>query len=325
MNYTFSFYKEEDFDALENLVIKNYEWDYPVVGISRVEFCRGLHPKFAGFAKAWEHTMGMYWEEGQLAACVWNEGVYDGEVFFLFDKKERADDVELLKEMINFAKMYGVRIDGDVRSFDLFIPGWSQTLLDLVKEMGLQKGDWADHKLVRPFSDKKMDVVLPEGYRIVDGNTTPAFYLSNVHRMAFGYGKDDTACEHGAEAFEDVRAMKHYDKDLDLCILDPMGRPVAIAIIWYDPRMPYCELEPLGVVWWERRKGLGSAILNEATNRVKAKYPDCKGMLGGDQQFYQSIGYEEKNEVFSYHWEKEIIISWDARSKNMDYTSEMNW
>lgn len=324
MRYEFSFYKEEDFDELEELVLKSYEWDFPAVGISRVEFARGLHPKFLGYANAWEHTIGMYRENGKLVACVWNEGVYDGEVFFLFDSVERSRERELLKDMINYTKMYCVTFEGEnTRSFSLFIPNWNETLIELADEIGLKKSGWPDHSLIKTFEGKQLQVQLPEGYTIIDGNTTPAFYLSNVHRMAFGYGKDSYGCEHGAEAFEDLRKMKHYDKDLELCILDPMGRPVAVAMIWYDERMPYCELEPLGVVWWERRKGLGTAILNEATNRVREKYPECKGMRGGDQEFYRSIGYEVKSETCPYHWEKDIFISWDERSKDMNYQEEI--
>ena len=53
-----------------------------------------------------------------------------------------------------------------------------------------------------------------------------------------------------------------------------------MAIIWYDESMPYCELEPLGVVRWERRKGIAAAILHEAANRnlmiknMRKKYSD---------------------------------------------------
>ncbi len=110
---------------------------------------------------------------------------------------------------------------------------------------------------------------LPDGYTFADGNTVPDFYLSNTHRLSFSYGEDYHACEHGEQAFHDLRKMKHYRKKLDLCVLDQQKRPIAMAIIWYDESMPYCELEPLGVVWWERRKGIATAVLQKAANRVQ--------------------------------------------------------
>ncbi len=75
--------------------------------------------------------------------------------------------------------------------------------------------------------------------------------------------------------------------------------------------MPYCELEPLAVVWWERRKGIATAILHEAANRIKQMFPQRTGMLGGKQTFYQKIGYEKKATIPVYHWELEVYISWE--------------
>lgn len=108
-----------------------------------------------------------------------------------------------------------------------------------------------------------------------------------------------------------------------MCVLDELKRPVAMAIIWYDEKMPFCELEPLGVVWWERRKGIATAILHEAANRVQSMFPKCTGMLGGDQTFYQKIGYERKAVFPQYQWELEVYISWEKESYDKDYAKEV--
>lgn len=113
--------------------------------------------------------------------------------------------------------------------------------------------------------------------------------------------------------------MTHNYNILDLCVLDAQKRPVAMAILWYDETMPYCELEPLAVVWWERRKGIATAILHEAANRIQKMYPKCTGMLGGDQEFYKRIGYEKKAYIPQYHWELEVFISWEKESFDKDY------
>ena len=96
-----------------------------------------------------------------------------------------------------------------------------------------------------------------------------------------------------------------------------------MAIIWYDESMPYCELEPLGVVWWERRKGIATAILHEASNRVQSMFPGCMGMTGGDQPFYKKIGFEKKSFIPLYHWELEVFISWEPGSYDKDYLKEV--
>lgn len=46
-------------------------------------------------------------------------------------------------------------------------------------------------------------------------------------------------------------------------------------------------------------------------------------MLGGDQQFYQKIGFLKKAEVLVYHWEVKLYISWEPESYDQDYTKEV--
>ena len=325
MRYEFSFYKDDDFDEIEQIILASYQWEYPVWSLSRHEFIRGLHPAHTGHYRAWYHTVGVYRENGKLVACVINEGNYNGEAFFLFDTKERGEDRELLKEMIKFAKTHvaNVKEDRRTKSLNLSVPMWNTVLKEMVLQSGFKEIEWGEETNIIPFKEKPLDVKLPEGYTIADGHTVPDFYLSNTHRLSFGYGNESFACEHGEQAFHDLRQMKHYSKDLDLCVLDEQKRPVAIAILWYDEKMPYCELEPLAVVWWERRKGIATAILNEATNRIKSMYPNCKGMLGGDQTFYKKIGYEKVAYVPLYHWELEVFISWEKESYDKDYAKEV--
>lgn len=87
--------------------------------------------------------------------------------------------------------------------------------------------------------------------------------------------------------------------------------------------MPYCELEPLGVVWWERRRGIATVILHEAANRVRKMFSKCTGMLGGDQEFYHGIGYKKKAEIARYLWKVEAFISWERESFDKDYVKEV--
>ncbi len=325
MNYEFSFYKDTDFDEIEQLILASYQWEYPIWGLARHEFSRGLHPAFTGHYHAWYHTVGVYRENGKVAACVINEGNYSGEAFFLFDSKKRAEDKELLRDMIKFAKTHatGLKEDGRTKTLNLYVPAWNNTLKEMVLQSGLHEMEWCEELYILPFDNGPFAVKLPDGYSFADGNTVPDFYLSNTHRQSFSYGGDNHACEHGAQAFHDLRKMKHYRKNLDICVLDEQKRPVAMAIIWYDENMPYCELEPLAVVWWERRKGIASAILHEAANRVQAMFPNCKGMLGGSQPFYRKIGYEKKASIPIYHWELEVFISWEKESYDKNYAKEV--
>lgn len=325
MKYEFKFYTRDLYEGLLNLARNSYQWEIPLVGISRIEFAESMNKMFCDSATAWEKTVGCYFEHGKLVACVWNEACYDGTCFFMFDSKERAQEEVLLVDMIKFAKTYGAgyKENGRTRYVNLFIPEWNQVLQEVSEAHGMKKGGWTENLTMFSFEESSYEVCLPEGYAIIDGEVTPDLYLANIHRHAFGYGEGNRATEHGQEAFAAMRRMGYYDPKLELCVLDQEKRPVAMANIWYDTDMPYCELEPLAVCWWERRKGLATALLHEAANRVLERYPNCQGMKGGDQIFYQQIGYETKATATAWYWEAEIFPSWEEDSKNKNYAKEV--
>lgn len=142
MKYTFSFYKKGDFEEIENLILKSYEWEYPIFGLSRMEFSNGLHPKFLRYSDVWERTVGVYRENGRIVACAINEGNDDGTAFLLFDTKERAGDTDLLSDMIFFAKttMSCVKDKNNIsRQVSVFVPDWNKNLERLVMDKGFKK------------------------------------------------------------------------------------------------------------------------------------------------------------------------------------------
>ena len=321
MKYKFRFYKKEYYNAMIELARKSYEWEVPAVPVSRVEFANTVNKYFNDSHSAWEKTVGCYFEDDNMVACTWNEACYDGENMLMFDSKERAQDEELLLEMIKHVKTYGagIREDGKTREVTLLVPQWNHVLQKLLEKKDFGIIEWKENINVLKFEEEPFEAKLPEGYTFADGTQIPAVYLAMVHRHSFGYGAG-TAAEYADVAFEKMRQEKHYNPKLELCVLDTEKRPVAFANIWYDEAMEYCELEPLAVCWWERRKGIATALMHELSNRVKEMYPSCKGMEGGDQTFYTSIGYEKIAEIDKYHWEAEIIISLEQESADKKYS-----
>lgn len=320
--YTFKFYTEELSDEIERLIFAGYGWEYPVYGLSRYEFCKYLHPDFIGIRNVLERTAGLFYCDGRLVACAIDEAAGGGDCFFLFESKEYAQDEELLRMMLRHACTVMTSVDDDhvTRFVSLRIPQWNTLLLKLALENGFKKEGWSESQLVLPFDGKRFDSSLPQGYTFADGTQVPEFFAANVHSFSFNYGMGSRSG--GETAFSQLRKAKHYNPKLDLYILDMDGKPVSMARIWYDERMPYCELEPMGVAWWERRKHLATAILHEAANRVMELYPNCAGMLGGDQPFYEKIGYEEKADTPIYRWEMSVYPSWEERSESRKYSEE---
>ncbi|GKX66522.1 GNAT family N-acetyltransferase [Inconstantimicrobium mannanitabidum] len=308
MSISFRYYVDDDFLKLEELVLKSYEWGKPAWGFSRHEFCRGVHSAWANVKDNWRHIVGVWEEDNKVVSAVICEGVWHGDAFFLFDSLERQRDSELLKSMFHHAETHLSCFTKDykdkTRYLHLVIPPEYDMVKKMAKERGYQVTQNAERSLILPFSEKKFAVVLPEGYTIADGNQTEDFWLSNTHMFSFNYTLPTS--ETGEKGFHDLRKMPGYKPELDLCMLDEEGKPVGIAIIWYNERMPYCELEPLGVTWWSRRKGIATALIYEAANRIMDKAPQCKGMLGGDQQFYWDLGFKVEAIHEIWDWSKEF-------------------
>lgn len=314
---TFKYYEDSDFYAIEDMILNSYNYDVPAWGLSRHEFCRALHPDFKQTHHVWTESMGVFSEDGKIIAAVISEGAYDGDAFFIFDSQERGQNVELLNRMIHFAitHLYTIESDEITRTLHLYVPNWHTTLRDLLLTKGFIKEDYEETSYHIDIQ-KTFDIHLPKGYHF-NITPVPAFYLSNIHRHAFGYGLP--YAETNSTAFAKLSDMKHYDSDLEVVILDIEQRPVAFGIAWIDPKMPYAELEPLAVTWWERRKGLGKAVIYELCNRVKQKYPHVISMTGGDQPFYQAIGFYPKSKTPRYQFQIKVYKSWDERSKTENY------
>lgn len=314
----FQYYEEKYFYEIEKMIIQSYEYDYPIWGLSRHEFTKAIHPDFKDCHQVWTESMGVYLENGQVVAAVLSEGSYEGDAFFFFDSKARTSDLELLKRMVRFAIKHLSSVDDDriTRTLQIQIPDWNTNLRDVVLSFGFVDTLEKEDINILPFNEKPFEVVLPEGFHFSE-EPVPAFYLSNVHRISFSYGTPHA--EKGSKAFETLRHMKHYDPSLEVVLLDEENQPVGFAIGWMDPLLPYAELEPMAICWWCRRKGLGKALIYELSNRIKAKYPHAKGMTGGTQAFYKSIGFETVTSVPSYQYKKVIHRSWDIKSKDEKY------
>lgn len=315
---TFKYYEDNDFYTIESFILNSYNYDVPAWGLSRHEFCKALHPDFKNTHKVWTESMGVFLEDNQIVSAVISEGAYDGDAFFLFDTQARGEDQTLLKRMIKFAitHLYHIESDEITRTLHLYVPTWHTTLRDLVMSMGFIKEDYEEASMHIEIPQKPFEVILPEGYHF-SSQRVPAFYLSHIHRHAFGY--ELPYAEVGSTAFNQLREMKHHDEKLEVVILDLDERPVAFGIVWMDPKMPYAELEPMAVVWWERRKGLGKAVIYELCNRLKQAYPHVLSMTGGDQPFYEAIGFKVKSKTPRYQFQMKIYKSWDERSKTENY------
>lgn len=124
-------------------------------------------------------------------------------------------------------------------------------------------------------------------------------FMHNRDTIRRNNQQNDGSCR----AFDDIRGMPGYRADLDLVVFDPEGQPAGLANFWIVEQTRTAVLEPLGVVWWHRKKGLGRALIYEGINRTRRL--GCTSMVGGDQPFYTALGFETVAENHFWAWASE--------------------
>lgn len=84
-------------------------------------------------------------------------------MFFLFDSKERAQERDLLKEMIKYAKTHGTGIKADRRTryVSVYAPRWNKVLIEMLNEAKFKEDKWRQLLLILPFTEEKFEVKLP--------------------------------------------------------------------------------------------------------------------------------------------------------------------
>lgn len=324
--YKIRLYIPNDYDDIIKMIIDSYNYECPVVGLSRQVFCKHIYTNFNNYQNAWENTIGIVEDEqGLKVASVWNEGEYDGNQYFLFCDKKYASDTELLKIMIKFTKTYGAKTlsNRQTKVASLFIQPWNDVLLNLAKESGYAATTYHDECFILPFNNKPFDVKLPDGYYFKRGKDVTLRDVTLVHRHSFSYGEGDLAIDKGINGFSALRSDLYCNPNYTICVYDPNDLPVAFLVGWFIKGMKYAEIEPLAVCWWERRKGIATAIIHELSNIIMEEHPNCTGLRGGDQTFYKKIGFVKMGESICHSWEKEVYISWDPRSEHEDYKNSI--
>jgi GNAT superfamily N-acetyltransferase len=218
-----------------------------------------------------------------------------GEAFL----QRHPDYNSLLPEMLDFAEAH---LRNEERNL-LFAPiyDYDEALLALVRARGYRRNEeytlWDSAFTVR---GDLPDHTLPEGYRLqsmADENDLDG------RRKAFGLGFNhpDPRDWPSLLAYQGLQEAPDYRRELDLYVVAPDGEFASFCIAWWDERNRIASLEPVGTVPEHRRKGLARTVVLEAIRRVAALGVE-EVLVGSDQAFYLSLGFEPK--YAGHHWEK---------------------
>jgi ribosomal protein S18 acetylase RimI-like enzyme len=253
--------------------------------------------------RLWEEKIGVWENEANDIIGVVNIEHPDvthpgwGEAFL----QRHPDYGFLLSEMLDFAESH---LRNEEKRL-LFMPiyDYDEPFLALVQERGYRKVEkytlWDSVFTIR---GELPQPILPQGYclqSMADENDLER----RCKAFGLGFNHPDPKEWPSLLSYQELQKAPDYRQDLDLYVVAPDGEFAAFCIVWWDKPNRIAMLEPVGTVPEHRRRGLARAVVLEAIRRVAALGVD-QVLVGSDQEFYLSLGFEMR--FAAHHWKKEF-------------------
>lgn len=205
--------------------------------------------------------------------------------------QRHPNHLDLLPEMLDYAEEHLAHPDNG--QLFIFADPEDRGLVSLIEKRGfIGNPDW-------PANESEFDLLqqalppaptLPEGFRLqsmADDNDM----VKRCEIFGRGFNHSDPLEWPSVLSYEQLQKVPDYRPEQDIIVTTPDGQFVAFSLIWYDAPNKLASLEPVGTHPDFRRRGLAREAIYEGMRRVK-KLGAEKVIVGSDQQFYKSIGFE---------------------------------
>ena len=144
-------------------------------------------------------------------------------------------------------------------------------------------------------------VVLPPGFTIKHIDTVED--LKQFHRgteLVFNFPDNPGV-------YQILRRAPSFVPELDLIILSPTGEIASFGSTWFDKGLSLAEFEPVGTVPDFRKLGLGSALIAETCNRLRAMGCQKVTVMSwsespGANRLYEKAGFLPKVKKNYWKW-----------------------
>jgi len=233
-------------------------------------------------------------------------GVLAGAVFFESDRDAvligHPDWPELIEPMLDYAEARYLE-KGSTESLMIEAMESNVARCDLLKSRGytLYSGHFIHrHKPLDPSVIEPVN--LPPGYsiKLLTRGDLPQ-YLQAVFAV---FGRSGTV-----ESDPFLTQAPSYVPELDLMVMSDQNEVAAFCTVWIDPVNHYAEFEPVGTVPSFQKRGLGSALLAEACNRLRARGCPLVTVQSwstseGANKLYQAAGLLPKENQLNWCWRK---------------------
>jgi ribosomal protein S18 acetylase RimI-like enzyme len=246
-------------------------------------------------AQGWHQDIRLWeTERGRLAGAVLFESDRDAALILDPDRPEMA------KTMLAWAEGRYVQKGTAARPLRIEAMAANTRLGQLLRSHNYARAPGHYVHREKPLDDAGAEpVTLPEGFVIKPLETLGE--MREFHRAVkavFGF-------EDSVEVYRIVQRAPSYVPELDLLLLSAGGEVAAFCTAWLDGASGIAELEPVGTVPDYRTRGLGRALLAEATNRLRLV--GCRVLTvnswsesEGANRLYEAAGLRAKAKIDSW-------------------------
>lgn len=236
---------------------------------------------------------------------IWKDG--DKIVGFCFSESPVTDTYfslrpgyeELAGEMVAYAD---ASMPGGIEDKQFILFDGQTALIEAAKALGYKMVyEWTALQI--DFDKRTLDYPLPEGFRFVPFAETDMEKHDKCCWKGFDHEEKEGPWESAPrdECSYHIAVAPHATPELNVTIEDEAtGEYVCYAGMWWVPANHLAYMEPLCTVPEYRHRGLAAAAISEHYRRLKSM--GATHMTGGDDPFYEKIGYEPA--VHWTHWKK---------------------
>lgn len=235
-----------------------------------------------------------------------SDGVLAGAVFFESDRDAvligHPDWPELIEPMLDYAEARYVE-KGSAEPLMIEAMESNVARCDLLKSRGYTLYDGHFIHRHKPLEPNVIEPVnLPPGYtfKLLTRGDLPQ-YLQAVFAV---FGRSGTV-----ESDPFLLQAPSYVPELDLMVMSDQHEVAAFCTVWVDPVNHYAEFEPVGTVPSFQKRGLGSALLAYAHNRLRQMGCPLATVQSwstsqGANKLYQAAGLLPQDNQLNWCWRK---------------------
>jgi mycothiol synthase len=248
--------------------------------------------------RAWQQGIRL-WETstGELAGAV------------LFANSHNAtlvcdpDHHELAGSMLGWAEQHYVQNRGDGKTLTIEATASNSLLEQVLASRGYVKPEEHYIRRERPLEDSAAE----------NADLPPSFYVKSIETLA-ELRAFHTAVEavfnfqDSVEVYRILQQAPSYAPELDLILLSPAGEIASFCTIWLDRESGIAEFEPVGTVPQYRRQGLGTALLADASNRLRSAGCSTATVYSWSEsaaanRLYAGAGLAGRDKVYAWQWQ----------------------